>query len=138
MIVLQFSSQNKIGSKLIQWFTWSDYSHVDFVLPDGRLLGARGDGVKVREPYPVSDKLIATVDAGDEVIERALTQIGKPYDYCAIIAFPFRREWQDDQAWFCSEFALWAFQKEGYNILNSKHLERIVPRDLLLSPRLEY
>lgn len=137
MITLQFSSQNKIGSKLIQLATWSPYSHVDFVLPGGSLLGARGDGVKIREPYGIYDKCDRfKIDAPNSVIERALTQLGKPYDYSALLGFIFRRNIQDPKSWFCSELVAWAFEKEGYPLLNSHNYYRITPRDLMLSPLL--
>lgn len=32
-------------------------------------------------------------------------QLGKPYDWRALIGFAFRRAWQDGRAWFCSEHA---------------------------------
>lgn len=134
MITLQFSSQNKIGSKLIQWFTWSKYSHVDFVLPDGRLLGARGDGVKIREPYYVDKKLICTVDAPESVLDYALSQKGKDYDYSALFGFILNRKIEDNSKWFCSELVAWAFRQAGVDLLNYSDEYRITPRDLLLSP----
>ena len=46
---LRFVTEKGFTSAAIRWFTWSDWSHVDFVLKDGRFLGARLDGgVQIR------------------------------------------------------------------------------------------
>lgn len=138
MIQLQFSSQNKPGSWLIQKFTWSRFSHVDFVLPDGRLLGARGHGgVQIREPELFPTLARFDIDAPDSVLDHAMSQIGKPYDWPAILGFMAKRQWQDKNAWFCSELVAWSFQAAGVPLLRSRDLYRITPRDLLLSPYLK-
>lgn len=138
MVTLQFSSQDRIGSKAIQFFTWSEYSHVDIVLTDGKLFGARGDGVKIREPWGCYDRIIRKIsDAPESIIDKALTQEGKPYDYTALLGFLARRDWTKDCSWFCSELVAWAFSEEGYPLLNADNYYRITPRDLLLSPYLE-
>lgn len=135
MITLQFSSKGTIGSKVIQWITWSDYSHVDFVLPEGRLLGARGDGVKIREDYGNYERVKRVqADAPDSVIHRALSQLHTPYDYAALLGLTFRRDWENPHAWFCSELVAWAFEEEGHPLLREIPSSRITPRDLLLSP----
>lgn len=137
MITLQFSTQQKPGSWLIRKFTWSDFSHVDFVLPDGQLLGARGDGgVQIRRPEPFHRAARFTVDAPCYVLDHAKSQIGKPYDWGAIMGFVVKHDWQDKNAWFCSELVAWSFQAAGVPLLRSRELYRITPRDLLLSPYL--
>jgi uncharacterized protein YycO len=137
MITLQFSAQAKPGSWLIRKFSWSDYSHVDFVLPDGTLLGATGSkGVAIRQPdaYSACDRFV--VDAPASVLDIAASQIGKPYDWPAILGFVAQHNWQDENAWFCSEFVFWALNQSGVALLRApKH--RITPRDLLLSPYLK-
>ena len=57
MISLQFSALNDIASEAIKLFERSWCSHVDAILPDGTLLGARADiygnvpaGVQIRPP----------------------------------------------------------------------------------------
>src|ERR1700726_703863 len=143
MITLRFGTSKGIGSFLIRWRTWSDYSHVDFVLPDGTLLGAQGDGVKIRP----SDygKFIKTeffdIDIDEVTSQRILdfanSQIGKPYDWKAIIGFAFRRDWMETDSWFCSELIEAAFEKNGALLIRTEHLNRIAPSDLLLSPYLK-
>lgn len=136
MITLQFSAKAAPASWLIRRFTWSDYSHVDFVLPNGCLLGASGSGgVAIRRTgrYSACDRF--TVDAPASVLNIAASQVGKPYDWPAILGMVGRHNWQNEDAWFCSELVSWAFQQAGHPLLHApKH--RITPRDLLLSPYL--
>ena len=40
-VTLQFATESGLSAWAIRWFSHSDYSHIDFVLADGRLLGAR-------------------------------------------------------------------------------------------------
>lgn len=138
MITLQFSTTNHFSSRAIRFLTWSDASHVDFVLPDGTLLGALGDGgVKYHDSkdYTIINRF--TVDAPDSVIEFAKTQIGKPYDWPGIFGLVFRnRDWESDDKWFCSELVAWSFKQAGYPLLNETSY-RITPRDLLISPLLK-
>lgn len=136
MITLQFTAQHSPTSWLIRKFTWSDYSHVDFVLPNGQLLGASSNGGVAIRPagrYSAKDRFV--VDAPASVLDIAASQLGKPYDWPAILGMATRHNWQNDQAWFCSELVFWAFKQAHSPLLNApKH--RITPRDLLLSPHL--
>jgi uncharacterized protein YycO len=138
MIILQFTARRKIGSWLIRQFTWSDYSHVDIVLPDGRLLGARLDGgVSIQPPGSFEECVRFEVDAPNDVIRHVMSQIGKPYDYAAIFGIIFRRNWHNPKKWFCSELVAWAFEEAGHPLLRTENFNRVTPRDLLLSPLLK-
>jgi hypothetical protein len=145
-IRLLFTSQRKMGAKLIEWFTWGDYAHVDFVHPTHTdvLVGARYDGgVKYRDRhvYTYSKVLEASVDlpGGQEQADALWSfvqyQIGRPYDWGAILGFPFRASWHDDRKWFCSELVAEAFSRVGLPLVSGDRHFRITPRDLLLSPR---
>jgi uncharacterized protein YycO len=116
---------------------------VDFVLEDGSLLGSRLDGgVQIRPKGYADFSLVITtrIEADyNRIINRALSQIGKPYDCGAIINLVRQRNWREEGKWFCSEFAAWAFEMENFPLLNPKmQAWRISPRDLLLSPFLIY
>lgn len=140
-VVLQFSTSPGIVSAVIRWATWSTISHVDFVIEGGYLLGARTDGgVQIRPPnYTKFSRLVRyeVEDAPDSIIHTAKTQTGKPYDYGAISDFLFHRDWEKKTRWFCSELVAWAFEENGYPLLNTNRLDRITPRDLTLSPFLK-
>lgn len=93
----------------IRRWTLGDISHVDIVMPDGRLLGARADGVSLRLPgyAPFRNVVIAEIPASAEQESAfyafVLAQLGKPYDNLALIAFVFNRDWQREDRWTCSE-----------------------------------
>lgn len=45
--------------------------------------------------------------------EFLISQIGKPYDYEAIWAFLFNRDWREPDSWICSEFQAAALEVSG-------------------------
>jgi len=142
-VTYQFSTASAIDSALIRWGTWSEYSHVDIVMPDGNLLGARlHQGVQVRPPNyaKFSKSLRMSVAMNDREAQRfyeaARSQVGKPYDWKAILGFAVRRDWQDEGQWFCSELALWCAMQAGLRMLNLDRIDRCSPETLLLSPLL--
>jgi uncharacterized protein YycO len=144
-IKIQFVSEPDFSSPLIEFFTWSRFSHVDLVLPDGKLLGARiNGGVKIREPgYEEFDSLQQwQVECDEYQAERitvaAKSQIGTPYDWLSIVNFVVHRNWRKTNSWFCSELVAWAFEQGGLPLLNPRvEVNRITPEDILLSPLLK-
>lgn len=123
-------------SRAIRWLTWSDFSHVDFRLPDGSLLGARLDGgVQIRKPdyAKFTAKAIYRADAPDTVLDFARKQVGKPYDARGILNFGLHRNWKDDSSWFCSELVAAAFDQAGVPLVMTPNAGRVTPRDLTLS-----
>jgi hypothetical protein len=85
-------------------------SHVDSVMDDGRLLGARLDGgVQIRPPnYEKFSRVEHVVIPVPYYKERPYwdflkAQIGKPYDKLAIVAFAVNRDWRSPDAWFRDE-----------------------------------
>jgi hypothetical protein len=100
-IVLQFAAQNDALSRAICAFDHGWPSHVDAVMPDGRLLGARADGgVKLRTAnYARFARVLrVAIPAADDVSARFYcflnAQLDKPYDFEAIAAFAFDRDWR--------------------------------------------
>ena len=141
MITLQFSTTKHISSKAIQFFTWSWASHVDFVLPNGKLFGALatqdGGGVRLHDAENYTRIERFQVDVPESIIDIAMTQEGKPYDWAGIFGLVLReRNWEDDDKWFCSELVAWSFKQGGFPLLNET-TSRITPRDLLISPLLK-
>ena len=138
-IRLRFSTTNSLISRLIRWRDWSDYSHVDFIMPDGRLLGALSDGVKLREVD--SDKyLILEVEVTEEQYDKihltAIKQLNKSYDFLGVFGFAFNRYWQETDKWFCFELVAYCFKEAGVNLLRYNNLSRI-SSNLMLSPLLK-
>lgn len=141
-VILQFSTTKDFGSWAIRQFTWSDWSHVDIVMPDGYLLGARQDGgVKKRQPgYGKFSKVQHMIAKGapESVYEYALSQWGKPYDWTSILNFGMHRDWRENDSWFCSELVMWSFEQAKWPLLNPEiPASRWTPRDVYVSPKLE-
>ena len=125
-IRLQFSRQADPISDLIAWFSAGNLSHVDAVLSNGYLLGARSDrvggkppGVQIRPPNyaKFALKVIMTIPCTGEQ-EQAFqnflyAQLGKPYDKTAILGFIVGRNWREDDSWFCSEAIAAALEAAG-------------------------
>lgn len=128
MITLQFIRGTDLGAKAIEWFGHGlSYSHVDTVMPDGRLYGARSDkvggapaGVQYRDPSYTQDAgklhivLNTTPEQDAAYYAFLLKQQGKPYDKLSIISFIIGRNWQDNDSWFCSELVAAALVKCGF------------------------
>jgi hypothetical protein len=133
MITLQFIGAEGFRSRLIGWFSAGHLSHVDVVMFDGQLLGARSDtckcelvgrtieippGVRIRPPnyigHPrslVRFDIPATVEQERIFFAFLIKQIGRPYDYEAIMGFIFNRDWRETDSWICSELVAAALER---------------------------
>lgn len=124
MIRLQFVGEDCFTSNTIAWFSQGHLSHVDALLDDGTLLGARSDvvggkppGVQIRPAHYVKFAqcvrftLSATAEQEAAWLMFLHSQIGKPYDKTAIWAFAFNRNWREKDSWICSELQAAALEK---------------------------
>lgn len=140
-IRLLFSTAANPFSALIRAATWSRWSHVALV-----------DGLCVIEATVVHGvrriSLMAAINQSQEfvlatlpcvnsagVIAAAANQIGKPYDYTAILGMGLHRDWQEDDSWFCSELVAWGFSAAGQPLFRGECMRRITPQHLwMLAP----
>lgn len=138
-VTLFFSKSSSFYSKLIRFLTWSNYSHVGFVLEDGFILDSdfMSNGVKVRTfeelkitEYEIYTKECPTVSR--TALDFACSQVDKPYDWTALFGFFIRRNWQENDSWFCSELVAWACDKAGTPLVD-KELWRVTPQDIYQS-----
>lgn len=126
MVRFQFVRDHSVASQAIGWFSSGHFSHVDALLDDARLLGARSDavggqppGVRIRPPdySAFTDRVIFTLPATrvQETEFRGFLagQIGKAYDRRAIWAFAFNRNWRENDTWICSELQSAALEHAG-------------------------
>lgn len=115
LLTLRLSTNNGPFARGIRLKTSSEYSHVDFVLPDGLFLGALPmPGVcihKHEQPKEAFFGLELTEEQITQVLAFAKSQVGKLYDYSGIIGFAAHRDWQEDDRWFCSELVAASIQK---------------------------
>jgi uncharacterized protein YycO len=152
-VVIRPSTGGSIVSKLIRIDTWSCWSHVDTVIPaghpmfpdcpDGGLLGAQKDGVKVRPwNYDPKSKFEYLQTKSMSALQESLyyaylkSQLGKPYDTKWIFGYALHRDWRNPDSWGCSDLVMAAFEMSGYYILRPEALDRTSPRDIVISPLL--
>lgn len=148
-MLIRFSRGTGLGGAVVRWATWSWCAHVGFKLDDGTIIDATPEfGVAHRDAvddettkYYAVDQTgmyhgVPTVTNYDKDLMRWLTmQIGKPYDWTAIYGMAFRRDWHKPTRWFCSELVAGAWADVGYPlVIDDGKIDRITPRDLLLSP----
>jgi len=140
-IRLLFSTTSNPFSALIRAATWSRWSHVsmiggDFVIEAAALHGVRR--VSLMEAFSrAEDREIVALPCADPaaVIAAASSQIGKPYDYTAVLGLGLHRDWQEDDSWFCSELVAWGFNTAGQPLFRSDCMRRITPQHLwMLAP----
>lgn len=124
-------------STVIRWITWSRFSHVALLSPDGRQAIEATHGVGVRlvpaDDILRRDQVEVRSLAGDPWLawQKATAQLGKPYDWRFIYGWLVRRDWQDDSAWACAELIAWATRC----FPDDAALASISPRDLYLLTR---
>ncbi len=137
-------------SRLIQWRTWSDYSHAAWVCDDGSVIEAWVDGFmsgsvrRVENPWarhtPGTDVEFYDVALTPEqhwaAQEFLMRQVGKPYDFRGIWGFMTRKPEQEQGAWFCSELVFTALQAAGVPLLARIEAFKVSPGLLALSPLL--
>jgi uncharacterized protein YycO len=130
----------------IKWFTQGKIGHVDAICDGGLLLGSqeaknlggKPSGVQIRpqEYGNLRNKIIVHLDVTEEqhgiFWKFLLAQIGKPYDIYAIAGFIFNRDWQKDDAWFCSELIAAALQEAKIVKRLMAPNNKITPQELLL------
>lgn len=79
------------------------------------------------ESVPVS------VENPRELLAFLNRQVGKPYDWFAILALPFRESWHRRNKWFCSELVAEALSAGGSNAVPRLKSYRVTPRDLWIT-----
>jgi len=133
-----FCKTNDLGGWLIRLFTFSTWNHVAIEI-DGVIYDAMaGKGVRLMSAWGFEhrwDKAVSvpvTVQDKQAAMEFLSSQLGKPYDWMALFAMPFRTTWQSPHRWFCSELAAKALLVSGYGPFNVQEY-RITPRDLWIS-----
>lgn len=136
MVKLIFSTSDDLVSRAIRLYTWGDWSHVGVLLPDNTVIDStltyKGVSQRSLEQFQSEDskwEIIEHQGLSEELIGFMKQQIGKPYDFTGILGLPFRKDWENDDRWFCSELIAWAAKQAGTPIIN-KDAWRVTPQDL--------
>ncbi len=149
------ASRKNWASAAIRRLNHSPFSHCDYVLDDGNLLGASDQGplspvvagnpagVAIRPPnyqkFGYRRDMILSTPLADAVIVEAMKEVGKPFDSTSMWdfladSFPGYRDWKDPEAWFCAELKIATLERAGFftpmELLWPKN--RVSPTDLLL------
>ncbi len=115
MITLRFVSHPGIFNWACSMLAQNGFrkTHVEYKRKsDGYYIGAMGDGVKARPPnydagiFTSETFVDVEVTPEQEAIFEAFleSQIGKPYDYLAVLSFFWpSRNWQEYDHWDCAE-----------------------------------
>lgn len=136
-ITVVFTNSHKLLAPAINVVTWSKYSHCAIVRGDRILQSTWGAGgvheTSLAALLEVSKNFTFktfSVNNADAIYEAAASQVGKPYDKTALFGLPFHRDWQENDAWFCSELLAWAFNEGGTPLFNVESIHRITPGDI--------
>lgn len=145
MITLRFVTGNDFISRGIRLFEYGFWAtHVETLMPDGTLLGAHcRDGVQARprdyDKGRFSKEAFVDIPATSEQTDGFHTflraQIGKSYDFKAILGIVMQRDWRDTKAWMCSELVTAGFCHDKVGIFPRQlatEFSRVTPHDLLL------
>lgn len=136
MVRIAYSDSKGLISTVIKGFTWSKISHCGLLLPDDQFIDsqyAKG-GVTIRpfSEFVAEENQVIVKEypnLSTAIYAAVISQQEKPYDLSALFGIPFRRNWQNDDKWFCSELLLWGSKQAGTPLLD-KESWRTFPSDL--------
>lgn len=111
MLTIIYSRDRSLGSVLVRASSWGGHwGHCGIVTPQGTVIEALALGGVVetsRHAFEARATRFEAVEVAcpdpDEAIRFARGQIGKPYDWGAILGMVAREPWASRNRWFCSE-----------------------------------
>lgn len=109
---LIYINGNNIPAHIIKLLTFSKWSHVGVCLDDNTVVDTTlFNGVKkwpmdtFLKRYPRYEYVEVHLPDSEAAKQFLENQIGKGYDWKAVLGFLFRRKWNIEDSWFCSELA---------------------------------
>jgi len=139
-----------VPSSVIQFRTWSPYSHVSEVDPrTGEVIEAwQWGGVQIRGNYHEGHKPGTIIELYEvigitpaqqrKVWEFLRGEVGKDYDFAGCYGFIRRADRQNPDKWFCSELEFTAYREAKVELLARVEAHKVYPGLLVMSPRLKY
>lgn len=143
------------STPVLRTVMWSPWSHVAIIMgdEDDTVIDAtfKAGGVARRRLSEVivdsSKHEIVPVACPDPqaAYDWARSQLGRPYDTLGVLGIGLHRNWQDEGAWFCSEFAEAGLAAGGNQRFANRYTGRVTPQhswmlrpDLLMTPDAVY
>jgi uncharacterized protein YycO len=136
-VKVYFCRSNSFYGALIRLFTFSKWNHVAIEI-DGSVFDASAPhGVMewtFNDFVAQYSKIETVVVKGDNIKAKrfAREHVGKPYDWGAIFALPFRANWDDPDKWFCSEYVAAILNESGMPKFRKQN-HRITPDNLWMA-----
>lgn len=134
-----FIRTGDIWSPGIRAVTWSPWSHVATVLNKNLIYESLFKTGVIRNSLDAVLKRATKFefieyDSDNRLLMQFLeAQVGKPYDWTAVIGIGLHRDWQEDDSWYCSELHAAAYVHSGLTLIDKK-CSRVTPYDLYTSP----
>ena len=106
-MIVAFSRDYSISSFAIRLFTWSRWHHCGVVTKDGQHV-IEASALKGVIKTPIEEfkkryRVVKFAELPGDGEEFSISQIGKKYDWLAIISIVLRLGLNRDDKWFCSE-----------------------------------
>jgi uncharacterized protein YycO len=120
MIKIIYGTDRTISSLIVRVGTMSRFSHCGIIVDLNNIVHAMPrQGVIVQPVREFENRFTDLVEVEvdiprpDLAKEFALQQIGKKYDYTAILKLVLQRRWRENDRWFCSELVEAALRAGG-------------------------
>lgn len=134
-----FTSSRLPIALLIRGMTGCKYHHCGVVLDDNQVVEASAlhgvrsvslESFKHRGEYQIIDIPLEDERAAKTFL---INQLGKSYDWTGAFSYPFRKNWQNKDKWYCSELVAMAAKAAGTNIVREGS-RSVTPRDIYIQP----
>ena len=139
MVKLVFVRRSSVGSFAIRAFTASRWSHVALLTGEGTVIDATArhgvaerswdDFIKGASAFEFAD-VAADAARHTAVVEAARPQIGKKYDFLALLGIWFRSGWEEESKWFCSELVAWSLNTGLRPIFRTRDVRGVWPQHI--------
>lgn len=142
MIKLRVIAESNIESELIRYWTWNQFSHVEFIRSDGYLGSRLNGGVQIR-PFdyitPSLEKILTiSLQPNEEakIWSWALAQIGDSYGWRDVVDQAVHEDVLAPKGMDCSHFVSKALFQGGFRV-SRKPFYQNTPADIYNCTALE-
>jgi len=108
--VLFYKAEGKLIDKLIRWWTSSNYSHCELLVPDGRIYSVDSweyGEVRYTSRYNIDNWTSIAIPMSDYRLKHlkrwCSDRVGQKYDWMGVVRFVLPFIPQAADKWFCSE-----------------------------------